>query len=605
MKNIYLLVCLVLTWISGLSQSSSGTLDRKVEEVENGLRAPVHFVDEPGWNITDRMSHYGVPGVSIAVISDYKIEWLKTYGVMNRDTKEPVTSTTLFQAGSISKPVASYAALTMVEDKILNLDDPVNNFLTSWQIPDNEFTQQQPVTLQHLVSHTGGLTVHGFLGYTIFEEVPTLLQVLDGKKPANSPPIFVDKLPGESFRYSGGGYCIMQQMMIDQSGTDFPALVKKRVLDPLEMNHSTYEQPLPNEKIVLAATGYLPDGSMTVGKRHVYPEMAAAGLWTTAEDLAKFTINIQESYRGEEVAGLSTEMVKKMLTPVESNFIGLGIFINPKGNDIYFGHGGWDEGFSSEMIAHRDHGYGVVVLTNSNHPDFIAELIRSVAAAYSWSGYLAPAYARKPFDIEQMNKWTGRYRFSSNQIARIFTEGEKLFIQYPRNPKEEIFDIGNQFFIRKEREKLMTFRINPDNSERYLVFVDEGQRDSIEYLYPKMAEDQKIPYEWIEESNFSEALNAYQKSVQENPGDPEFSERQINRIGYQLLENGDVEKAIDMFKVNVELYPNSFNVYDSLGEAYLEAGERNLAIENYKKSLELNPENEGGRRALKTLGVDF
>jgi CubicO group peptidase (beta-lactamase class C family) len=202
-----------------------------------------------------------------------------------------------------------------VEEGKISLDSNVNNYLKSWKLPDNEFTKNKKVALKHLLSHTGGLTVHGFLGYSPDLPVPSLLQVLDGEQPANSPAIRVDKVPDESFRYSGGGYTIMQQMLIDIEGKDFPSITKEKVLQPLGMIHSTYQQPLPPDLLKLAATGYLPDGSMTKGKRHTYPEMAAAGLWTTAEDLALFAIDIQKSLKGEGGV-LSKTMVEKMLTPV-------------------------------------------------------------------------------------------------------------------------------------------------------------------------------------------------------------------------------------------------------------------------------------------------
>lgn len=580
-------------------QSSEPDVTSMMNLVENSLRATVHFEDDSSWNIEQRMTHYGVPGVSIAVIYDSKIHWSKAYGVMDKDTKQPVTSTTLFQAGSISKPVAAYGALTMLPSGLLSLDQPVNNYLRTWKIPDNQFTEKKPVTLEHLVSHTGGLTVHGFLGYNIFEEIPNLVQVLDGSKPANSPAIRVDKLPGESFRYSGGGYCVMQQLMIDQAGKSFPDILQLRVLNPLQMNHSTYEQPLPSDKIELAATGYLPDGSMTKGKRHTYPEMAAAGLWTTAEDLAKFAIDIQLSVVAKRNEVLSTQMVNQMLTPVIDDFIGLGIFIDNKGGEIYFGHGGWDEGFSSEMTAHKDRGYGVVILTNSNHPDFIAELIRSVAQVYNWENYLPPLYTKLEVDLKELDPYFGRYRFSSNQIATIYTEDSRLFIRYPRSPAEELFRIDDNLYVRKEREKLVTFLINPEDSLRYLVFLDEGKRDEIEFQYPIMDESEKIPYEWIAEGNYNQALVAYQQLFTENPSDPDIQEPQVNRIGYQLLEQKEWDKAIDIFRINVALYPNSFNTYDSLGEAYLESGNTELAVKNYAKSLELNPDNETAKKVLK------
>lgn len=317
----------------------------RISQVEKSLVTPVYVEGDSLWTIEERMAKYGVPGVSIAVIHNGKIAWTKAYGVMHKERKEPVTTTTLFQAGSISKPVAAYGAMRIAASGKINAEENVNTYLKSWKLPDNEFTAKQPVHLKHLLSHTGGVTVHGFLGYSPDLPVPTLVQVLNGEPPANSPPIRVDKLPGEGFRYSGGGYSIMQQMLIDVEGKSFPQIMDEWVHGPLAMTNSTYEQPLPPEKLKLAAAGYVPNGTMTKGERHTYPEMAAAGLWTTAEDLAKFAVDIQRSYKGESGAVLGKETATLMLTPYIEEHQGLGPGLSKRKDEFYFGHGGWDEGF--------------------------------------------------------------------------------------------------------------------------------------------------------------------------------------------------------------------------------------------------------------------
>lgn len=307
---------------------------------------------------------------------------------MDKESQLPVTNDTLFQAGSISKPVAAYASLILVEQNKINLDEDINNFLKSWKLPYSDFSKEKEVTLKNLLSHSGGITVDGFLGYSPDLPVPTLLQVLNGSSPANSEAILVDKIPEASYRYSGGGYTIIQQAMIDVAYQPFPLLMDKLVLKPLEMNNSTYEQSSKNTQLTMAATGYLPDGSITKGKKHLYPEMAAAGLWTTAEDLAKFIVNIQQMLKGKRGTILSQDMTNKMLTPFVEDFTGLGFFLDEKIKDqIYFKHDGWNEGFSSELIAHKSKGYGVVVLTNSNHPELIDELIKSVALTFEWDEF--------------------------------------------------------------------------------------------------------------------------------------------------------------------------------------------------------------------------
>lgn len=571
--------------------------DQNIAAVENGLIRPVYIEGDSLWNIEERMKYYGVPGVSIAVIKDNKIAWTKAYGIMDKETNEPVTTKTLFQAGSISKPVAAYGALKAVESGKLSLSGDVNTYLTSWKLPDNEFTKEKKVTLEQLVSHTAGLTVHGFLGYSPDLPVPTVVQVLDGAAPANSPPVRVDKAPGGAFRYSGGGYTVMQQMMIDVYGKSFPEIEKELVLGPLGMNNSTYDQPLDEVSVKLAATGYLPDHSQTKGKRHTYPEMAAAGLWTTAEDLAKFAIDIQQTLKGESNKVLSKEMVQRMLTPVDGGFIGLGIFIDDKKGDIYFGHGGWDEGFSSEMKAHKDKGYGVVVLTNSNHPSFIGEVIRSVARAYKWDN-VVPEYKKLGLDPAVVEKISGRYHNGSDGGISILNNDGRLFIKYLRSDQpDELFRVSDKLYMTALHEREYEFEVN-DAGEVGLHIYNTGDT---EVTHRKLKDDEKVPYEYLLAGDFDGALKGYRALLKADPEDHYVGEGDLNRQGYTLLEDGKTRLALDVFKINTMLYPNSYNVYDSYGDACKANGDNKAAIENYRKALKLNPKNEESAKKLAAL----
>jgi CubicO group peptidase (beta-lactamase class C family) len=540
MKRILLALTIVVGCTSPDTNKNKHT-DGDVTAVENNLIADVHFEDDSLWNIEQRMKFYGVPGVSIAVIKDNKIAWTKAYGIMDKETNEPVTTTTLFQAGSISKPVAAYGALKMVEMGKLDLNTDVNKYLTSWKIPDSEFTKEKKVTLEHLVSHTGGLTVHGFWGYPE-PPVPTLLQVLDGTPPANSDPIRVDKAPETGFRYSGGGYCVMQQMMIDLYGKPFPEIEKELVLGPLDMNNSTYDQPLDAEMVKKAATGYLPNHEQTKNKRHVYPEMAAAGLWTTAEDLAKFAIDIQLTLKGESSKVLSKEMATRMTTPVKNEkSIGLGIFMNDRKGEIYFGHGGWDEGFSSDMVAHREKGYGVVVLTNSNHPQFISELIRSVARVYNWDNYTTN-YKKLPLDASSFGSITGRYRNGSDDTFTITSKGDRLYIKWVRAVEpSELFKISDSTYISR--------------SDGNPVRLDQRMKD-----------DEKVPYEYLLAGDYRKALDEYQKSIKVNPTDWRLSEQRMTGNAFDLAYMHKKKEGRELMLIVMKLYPNSEQAKKNLQE---------------------------------------
>src|SRR6185369_11936721 len=284
----------LLIFVLVLSQVAFGqsTAQTRIQHVEEGLLPVVLIKGEPGWTIQERMKHYRVPGVSIAVINDYKVEWARSYGVKDVETNEPVTTETRFQAASISKPVTAMIALKKVAEGKLALDENINNKLTSWKLPDNEFTAKRKVTLANLLSHTGGLTVHGFPGYEVGKRLPTVPEILNGKEPANTPAVRVDMEPGTKFRYSGGGTTITQLTLMDIEKKPYPQIAQETVLGPLGMTHSTYSQPLPDDIRKQAASGHRQDGKPVEGKIHVYPEMAPAGLWTTPTDLATFAIEV-------------------------------------------------------------------------------------------------------------------------------------------------------------------------------------------------------------------------------------------------------------------------------------------------------------------------
>jgi len=334
------------------------------------------------------MQLYNVPGLSFAVIDNFHTVCVKTYGVIEAGSTTPVTPRTLFQAGSISKPVAATGALYLVQQGKLLLDEDVNRKLKTWKVPENEFTKNEKVTLRRLMSHSAGLTVHGFPGYDVKEPVPTLVQIFNGEKPANTAPIRVDFVPGTRVRYSGGGVTIEQQLIMDVTDKSFPGLMREIVLDKIGMTDSSYEQPLPPRRAALTASGTYADGKVVHGRWHIYPEMAAAGLWTTPTDLSKFAIEIALSKNGKSSRVLSQEMNRQMLTPVLED-AGLGFFLD-KDNRGHFGHNGADEGFQALLTMNAETGKGVAIMANSDNGIAVGDfLLRSIAKEYGWN-YRSP-----------------------------------------------------------------------------------------------------------------------------------------------------------------------------------------------------------------------
>ncbi len=333
------------------------------------------------------MAFYDVPGVSVAVIRELAIDYVEVHGVKSRETQEPVTEHTLFQAASLTKGVSAVGVVRLAQEGIVSLDRGVNDYLTSWQVPNNEFQATEKVTLLRLLSHTAGTTVSGFRGYRYDEPLPTLIQILNGETPANSPPVVVERVPGSEFSYSGGGYEIADQAVRDVTGTTFPDLIGDRVLAPIGMTHSTYEQPLPASWRDSAASGYYADGTPVPWGHHIYPETAAAALWTTPSDYARFLIELQLSLRGESNRVLTQENTQMLLTEVKNSYA-LGFGLRSLHGQTYIWHAGANDGFRGGMLAHPTLGYGLVVLTNSDRGNELTEaVIELIGKQEGWPGY--------------------------------------------------------------------------------------------------------------------------------------------------------------------------------------------------------------------------
>lgn len=337
--------------------------------------------------LPELMAELAVPGVSIAVIKDFQVHWAKAYGVADVSTGARVDTDTIFQAASISKPVAAMGVLRAVQDGKLSLDGDVNAILKSWEVPRSEVTAKQPVTPRALLSHTSGADDgFGFPGYPPMTPLPTLPQILNGQKPSNVGPVRFARPPYEGYKYSGGGATIMQLAMTDVYVRPYRELLLDLVLRPIGMMRSGYDQPLTPERDRNAARAHSAAGTaMPDGKWHVYPELAAAGLWTTPTDLAKFAIEIQLSLRGRSNKVLSPEMVRQMVSPVGVGPFGVGLTVAKVGEGWYFSHGGSNWGFRADLTAHVVKGYGVAIMANGDRGStLIEELKTRVAAAYNW-----------------------------------------------------------------------------------------------------------------------------------------------------------------------------------------------------------------------------
>ncbi len=448
--------------------STQKDVEARIQAVESCLLPPVLVEGEPKpcTPLLKRMAELHVTAVSIAVVHNGAIEWARGYGV-RQIGGEPVNTETLFQAGSISKPVAALGTLHLVEQGKLSLDSDINASLTSWKVPPSAAAPGAVVTLRELLTHTAGMTVHGFPGYEAGAPVPTLVQVLNGEKPANTDPIRVDSVPGKTWRYSGGGFTVMQQAVLGVVKEPYPKFLHDTVLAPIGMTHSTYEQPLPQAMTGNVATPYEADGTPVKGGPHTYPEMAAAGLWTTPSDICRYILEVENSLAGKANHVLSPAMTRQMLTPGIGGW-GLGVEVGGSATNLWFTHGGVNEGYESDFFAYDNHGDGVAVMTNAQGGGRLAgEVVSAIAEAYNWPDRRPVVHTLVKVDPALLARYAGTYKASEGTIT-FLAEGNQLIVQFSNGTKIPVFpESQTKFFL-----KVAT-------AEYEFVTDDKGQVSSV------------------------------------------------------------------------------------------------------------------------------
>ncbi|MFC9691485.1 serine hydrolase domain-containing protein [Kribbella sp. NPDC056951] len=417
---------------------------------------------------------FRVPGVSWAVIENGEIAHAGTAGVLEAGKPAPVEAGTLFQAASISKPVAAFAMLRLVDRGLLELDEDVNTRLTSWQVPPTR-AWQPVVTLRQLASHSAGMSTPGFPGYHPDGSLPTTLEILTGAPPSNTAGPRVERIPGAQFAYSGGGTTVIQQLLEDVTGTPFPDLMRELVLEPLKMSDSAFAQPLPPGLAGRSAIGHDEAGESVEGGWHVYPELAAAGLWTTPTDLARFGIGVQEASAGARGALVSPELARQMLTPVIQmdspiaglTHVGIGPFLNASGQ--LFGHSGGNLGFRCNLLVDRATGYGAAVMTNSDSGYRLAmRAFATAASSYGWEDYQPAAELSDEPAAEVLAELAGDYRVGDRLRFAVKVWGSGLQVTFEGQPPLRFFALSATTFMASSTQAELELR------DGRLVFQQTG-----------------------------------------------------------------------------------------------------------------------------------
>ncbi len=598
MRNISLIL---LTLFVGQVFAQNKSLFDRIIEVENNLIPFVPVKGFNGWNILERMKYYKVPGASIAVIKDYKIDWAKGYGLADTTQKSPVTTETMFSAGSISKFLMAVTALKMVENGQIELEKPINSYLTSWKIPDNDFTKKTPVTLKMLLSHSAGTSQSSYFGFTPTQPLPTIVEILSGAKISETRPVVVNSEPNKEFRYSGGGSIIAQLTLMDVSKQSFSTLTQQLLFDKLGMKNSTFEQPIPAKFTKQSSWAYS-TASWFKGMPYVYPQQAAAGLYTTPTDLAKFFIDVQKSYIGKGKI-LSQATTKKMLTAQQNvsdgsykEQIGIGPFLiqrtdNTDPNGVYFEFTGVNAGFLAYGIAGITNGNGVVVMLNSGDDvnGLGKEIRRAVAKAYNWNNFLPTELEPIKLTDTELNKFVGRYRMATDEV---------LYLRKEKNYLVENINEGNDIYCFPVTKDTIVF--TDYNIKAGFKMNDKGEVTSLQNIYqekpmPKMKDDEFSPSEYLKMKKYDEAKKAFALM--------KMNEYRITYLAYDLMNKKplirDAVKSI--LEVAIEQHPNSSIVYSRWGDYYLKINDKPNAIKSYQKAVELDPTDQQTKDTLNNL----
>ena len=575
MKKLFLMLVILYcqTKLEGQTTYSAKTLSQ-IKQVENNLAQRI-IIDGKSNNILDRMAHFKVKGLCMAVVQNYQVVWAKGYGWADEENKLPVTSTTLFKPGSISKSLNAVGVLKLVQDKQLDLNKDINEYLKSWQFPYDSLSKGKKITLANLLSHTGGISVYGgFPGYHPKSNIPTIPQILDGKEPANTPAVRSLFEPGLRFQYSGGGTIISQLILTDVTHQGYEKFMQDTVLRPLGMKHSFYSSATPTaNKLEKFAMGYTKDGAKVQATFNIYPEQAPLGLWTTPTDLCKYLIETQLAYQGKSSKVLNQQMAQLHLTPYIDNSATMGSFIGDRNGEKYFFHDAGNEGYRGLFYGSVEGGNGVVIFVNSDDGAIILELLNSVASVYNWKGFSKPInvitkkipdpLAQKYVGVflydgkiaEVTKKHDGLYYWTDGQDAKMYFTSDKDFVN--------IEFLAEKSFTTDESGNVTGYTRNANGKE-----------------FPPASKVTKVD------------------TIKANEG-------QMNAFGWHLIETKRFDQAIEYISRGIVLEPNEISAKLNLAHCYLFKNENDQAIQLYKAYLAQNPKDESSFKAMIKQDFDY
>lgn len=600
-----IIITIVVVFSVFTLNAQSKNLSDRINAVENGLIPYVPVKNFKTWTIAERMKFYNVKGISIAVIKNYKIDWAKGYGLADTLKNEKVTTQTMFSAGSISKFVMAVGALKLVQDNKLQLDLPINNYLKSWKIKENEWSKTKLVTLRMLLSHTAGTSQTSYFGFVPDKKLfPTIVEILNGESISESRGVVVNSEPGKEFRYSGGGSMIAQMAIMDVTNSSFNDFCTTEIFKKLGLKNTTFEQPLPEIFLKKASWAYS-DASWFKGMPYVYPQQAAAGLYTTPSDLAKIFIEIQQSLIGKGKI-LNQTIAKQMMQPQAivsdgsyKEAIGIGPFLFQRtDNDVeagkYFEFTGVNAGFLAYGIASIEGGDGVIIMLNSGDDvnGIGKELRRAVAKAYNWKNFLPNEISPINLDKSQLQEMAGRYRSGADEVITMKVENNYLAESFNDGKPIYCFPVAKDTIVFTDYNIKGFF--NRDGNGKIISLQNSYQKEGM----PKMKEDEFSPSEYLKLKKYEQAKEGFQKM--------NMNESQITYLAYNIMncKKPDWKAVKTILDLALEQHPNSSMVFSRFGDYYLKINDKQKALSNYKKALNLEPENNDFNKIVTQLSKE-
>lgn len=570
---------------------------------------------------SEMMLKYNLKGLSIAVFEDYKIIWSNQWGIKAADSSEKIDQNTAFSTASISKPITAIVCTMLEEKGLINLDDPIENYLERWKLPESTFTKDTKVTWKQLLSHTAGTSQGGFEDYYLGDSIPTIVQSLQGKLlPRSNKPIEFIFKPGTNWEYSGGGYVIIQCALEDHFNKPLAQIVKENLLDPLQLQSSTMIQPNELGFLTNIAKVHNSRGEIIRTGIPITPQVAPSGLWSTPSDLALIAIEMQKALLGNGNKIISTTAAKKVTKIVTMN--------GPRGwsygwqrslgfgNLEWFSHDGSNTGTGGDLLATMKNGNGIAILANGDKPNrlpVMSFIENEIITKLHWNKpFNKTASQQAPSTLKKAIKGYYTeilYGYNRLGVTKIFEENNHLYLNSPylkdsfNVEKNEMFYIGNNSFKVENYPNIIEFNLVKNKLNGLTISSPDYTDKKLKLSLDKIRTPQTQLIEIFSENNFEMAVNQFKKLKLKYP---KYNfEENLNNLGYSVFNKKQIDLSIQIFTLNCSEYPESANAYDSLGEVYETIGKLEIAKQNYQKSLELNPQNDNAKQMISKINTQL